>query len=382
MITRITLLVFPFLLMTFGVLAQQVTIDPNGRVGIGTESPIRQLEVSGNGSQFGRIVSTNEFPSILEFIRNLNGSGDAMDWRWVNNGYFRLESSPDDFLSNSSTIFQIDETTKNMALGGSFLTAPQTKLEVTSDSWQFRLINSDPGGSDWWIGSSASTWNIGENKFVISPTISSLNAAFVINAAKHIGIGTGNPRTRLHVVGGTDASVNGDGYLVLGDTALTNLVFDNNEILARNNNATSTLYLQKDGGDLLLCADEAGRVGIGVAGIGGLPDDESYLLAVDGKVVCEELRVDMSGSWPDYVFAQDYPLPDIRAVKTYIKEHHHLPGMPSAYDVEMAEGFEVGEMNRMLLEKVEELTLYIIKIQEELDALKELNAGMIKVNQQ
>lgn len=82
----------------------------------------------------------------------------------------------------------------------------------------------------------------------------------------NVGIGNASPSVKLHITGGSDASVNNafSGFSVFGFTSSDNIVIDNNEILARNNNAGSTLYLQSSAsaGDLSLC-DVSGRVGIG-----------------------------------------------------------------------------------------------------------------------
>ena len=75
-------------------------------------------------------------------------------------------------------------------------------------------------------------------------------------------------------------------------------------------------------------------------------------------------------NWPDYVFAPDYNLMSIDELSTFIERHGHLPGVPSAHEVEKERGIELGEMNRILLEKVEELTLMIIQQQREIDSLK------------
>ena len=86
-----------------------------------------------------------------------------------------------------------------------------------------------------------------------------------------------------------------------------------------------------------------------------------YKLSVDGKIMSEEVMVQLSGDWPDYVFDNDYDLKSPQEIETHIKTHGHLPGVPSATDVDEANGIHLGEMNRVLLEKIEELTLLIIE---------------------
>jgi hypothetical protein len=94
-----------------------------------------------------------------------------------------------------------------------------------------------------------------------------------------------------------------------------------------------------------------------------------YKLCVDGKIIAEELRVQMSGEWPDYVFDTHYPLSSLEEIEQYIQSHHHLPNLPSAREV-MEEGLLVGDMQARLLEKIEELTLHIIRQEKELKSLQ------------
>lgn len=89
----------------------------------------------------------------------------------------------------------------------------------------------------------------------------------------------------------------------------------------------------------------------------------------DGKVYATEVNVMLSADFPDYVFEPNYQLMPLQEVKSYIQENGHLPNVPSALDVQR-DGMDVGEMNRVLVEKVEELTLYLLKQQEEIDELK------------
>ena len=101
-----------------------------------------------------------------------------------------------------------------------------------------------------------------------------------------------------------------------------------------------------------------GNVGIGTTNPG------SYKLAVEGRIGAREVDVKTS-SWADFVFAKDYALPTLDEVDAYIQEHHHLPDVPSEAEV-LKEGIHLGEMQKVLLQKVEELTLYTIDLQEQL----------------
>lgn len=74
-------------------------------------------------------------------------------------------------------------------------------------------------------------------------------------------------------------------------------------------------------------------------------------------------------NWPDYVFKNDYQLLNLYETEEYVYTNGHLPGVPSAQEVEN-DGVNVGEMNKVLLEKVEELTLHIIDLQKQVDELK------------
>jgi cytoskeletal protein CcmA (bactofilin family) len=88
----------------------------------------------------------------------------------------------------------------------------------------------------------------------------------------------------------------------------------------------------------------------------------------EGFMRVKHLKVTLTG-WADYVFSPGYSLMSLKDVENYIGEHSHLPGVPSAAEIEK-DGADLGEMNRILMEKVEELTLYIIDLQKQIDELK------------
>lgn len=102
--------------------------------------------------------------------------------------------------------------------------------------------------------------------------------------------------------------------------------------------------------------------------IGSSTGATGYLLSVAGKIMCTELRVQNTASWPDYVFADDYNLKSIDELEQHIKTEKHLPGVPSACEVE-ENGIAVGEMQKVMMEKIEELTLYIIALKKENEKL-------------
>ncbi len=109
-----------------------------------------------------------------------------------------------------------------------------------------------------------------------------------------------------------------------------------------------------------------------------------YALSVNGKVACEEVLVEDLASWPDYVFAEDYDLMSLEELEKSIQKNKHLPGLPSAAEVE-ENGLMLGDMQKRIMEKVEELTLYTIKqdkmikeLQDKMERLEKENAKLRK----
>ena len=106
-----------------------------------------------------------------------------------------------------------------------------------------------------------------------------------------------------------------------------------------------------------------GKIGIGTTNTSG------YDLAIKGTVVAQDVTVKEYYNWPDFVFSNEHNILPIPKLENYIKRNKHLPGIPSAKEVK-ENGLKLGEMNKLLLQKVEELTLYIIQQQKEIEKLK------------
>ena len=167
------------------------------------------------------------------------------------------------------------------------------------------------------------------------------------------GIGTANPTTKLHVIGGMRSTefiaVEKDGaYRV----ALNGV--NDGYITGRNNGAVNKFLINSNGASYF----DGGNVLIGKTS----QSNTTYKLDVAGKVRANEIVVNTTGA--DYVFDEEYKLKTLSEVETYIRENGHLPDVPSAEEMQK-EGMAVGELNTKLLEKIEELTLYVIELKKE-----------------
>jgi hypothetical protein len=125
-------------------------------------------------------------------------------------------------------------------------------------------------------------------------------------------------------------------------------------------------YQNRFSGDVYLPGaslwDSNGHVGIGTTSPG------DYQLAVEGTIGARKVEIKQS-SWADFVFKPNYQLPSLQALENYINVNQHLPGIPSEAEVQK-NGIDLGEMNKKLLQKIEELTLYMIDMKKEMEQLK------------
>jgi hypothetical protein len=121
---------------------------------------------------------------------------------------------------------------------------------------------------------------------------------------------------------------------------------------------------------LMTLIDDNGKAKVTIGDVGGPAAPSGYGLIVERGILTERVRVAVKGSaeWADHVFAPGYQLMSLHEVKHFINEQQHLPGIPGVQEV-IAEGVDLGQMQAQLLQKVEELTLYLIEQQAQIASL-------------
>ncbi len=219
-----------------------------------------------------------------------------------------------------------------------------------------------------------------------------------INANGFVGIANANPWCRLHLNG--DLFVTGAGRdgnpvsssIFLGDDATPQYAVEydgtsgglnfwkpfgstngsggegfGNFFLFLKNNGKVGIHTNNPTADFTV----NGNVLIGDASV-ALP--AGYKLYVQTGILTEKVKVAIASSanWADYVFEANYPLKNLNELEIYIKKNKHLPNIPSAAEV-VENGIDVATINAKLLEKIEELSLYIIEQNKRLEALEKKN---------
>jgi hypothetical protein len=184
------------------------------------------------------------------------------------------------------------------------------------------------------------------------------------------------------------SNISGSNNIALGDSAGFSSLGSGNIFIGHKAGASETasnkLYIGNNFNKVILYGDiSSGQVLLGKADATGYAFKGSRTLNVLGGILADSVRVALSGDWADYVFEADYPLLSPDALSTYIKSNKHLPGIPTAQEV-ASEGIQMAQLSTKLLEKIEELTLYMLRQQEEInDARKEIESlkAYIKKNE-
>ena len=259
----------------------------------------------------------------------------------------------------------------NIGIGTS---SPSNLLEINKENGLL-LLNLKRGTKEVVnIGSGSSS--IGEHGIIQLFHDNSENIRFYTTGNSWIkrgnfGIGTSNPSSlleinkengllQLNLKRGTKKVVNiGSGSSSIGEHGIIQLFHDNSENIRFYTTGNSWI--------------KGGNFGIGTSN----PDQK---LTVKGKIHAEEIIVDLNIPHPDYVFSKDYELRTLEEVESHIKIKGHLEGIPNSKDVKK-NGLSLGELNTKLLEKIEELTLYMIEQNKKTDKLINVTRDLRSENQ-
>ncbi|KAA6302583.1 MAG: hypothetical protein EZS26_001090 [Candidatus Ordinivivax streblomastigis] len=182
----------------------------------------------------------------------------------------------------------------------------------------------------------------------------------ILGSNGNVGIGTTSPKAKLDITGDVYIPT-GKSYWIGSTTDTGNRLRLHHSTYDAYIDFMPNLYFRNGSSHTVVALKANGNVGIGTA-------SPTNLLDVNGTIHAKEVKID-NINWPDYVFSNDYQLLPLNKVKLHIDENKHLPGIPTEAEVK-ENGVNVGEMQTKLLQKIEELTLYLIQQQETIEALK------------
>lgn len=253
--------------------------------------------------------------------------------------------------------------------------SPIAPLDVATTTNTFGLKIGDAAKSNIRIaGTAEGAEGYGLIQTFTNGTTAGGNLVLQRDGSGKVGIGLPSPRYVLHTV-----SYNNTGAaaaLLWGQYAGTMIGVQSTSPSYYALNVTSNASpigsgASNEGLKSLLYVRADGNVGIGTINPG------TYKLAVDGTVGARRIKVTQQTTWADFVFHDNYRLPSLQELEAYIQQHKHLPDVPTAKEVE-ENGIDIGNINATLLQKVEELTLYIIQLNKKNEALEKRVAEMEK----
>lgn len=324
----------------------------DGNVGIGTYRPEYKLDIRGSLFAKAFTLYDNDLynENIAGWILRCDASGKAF---WTDPSLF----DDGDWVAKDDYVYRLNG---NVGIGTS---APVAQLDI-ADVFPAGGLNLKVG-NDAYITDidrshslgifSLSRPETGAVKLGSSgPVLSGMDSK--------LGIGTNEPVTTLEL--SSDLSTGQNTGLCLANANLHRWFIgmkgggkDAHDLLIGNFSKLNAGYSE------FLILKPGGQLGIGTNETFG------YKLAVDGSILAEEVIVKVSENWPDYVFDAGYePLP-IAELQDFIRQNKHLPGIPNQ-DMISAEGLRLGEMECLLLKKIEELTLYIISQENKIEELE------------
>ena len=239
---------------------------------------------------------------------------------------------------------------------GTNMLYPQQELDIrgVTPNLQFRNTSESESGIMWKDEETSTEfgrilWNAGGNNEFDFYVNDATNPVMTLDKNKNVGIGNSYPTSKLHI--NTSGTVNG--FKLSANPSTTwreGIIVDVSALTTATNRSTYRAFaLQNDGTDIFRVDGD------------GTTHIESILYA-------QEIFV-QTNVWPDYVFKKEYKLKSLYEVEQFIEANNHLPEIPAEEEI-LEGGINVSEMNVLLLQKIEELTLYTIEQQKNIDEMK------------
>jgi hypothetical protein len=329
----LTICLFGYLTTSGVLFAQENTLNEFGNVGIGTTTPTEKLQVMGT-VRFDSTLVVMDSVTLEKDVRikeklvvdqKVVMKNDAVVKQDLKvEGKSNFDSTA---VFNSNVKYTNLESVNNLnnqefLIKGDNGQVKSVSLPKLADAMYSKVCPTDP------------------NEDVLTPTWQNgLNKIYYDCPKVNVGIGTDNPRVKLDVAGITHTN---------------RLAINTNPTTMTGWFHMKTNITSQDIQTIFVIENMNKRL---------------FQINNDGIVRAGEVIVQLPNQWPDYVFEKAYPLLPLNELELFIQREGHLPNVPSAENVE-SEGVSLGEMNRILLEKVEELTLYLLEQNKRIEELE------------
>ena len=388
----------PVAATTFTNNGADLVLPTNTKLGIGVNAPTEALDISGNLKISGNIKSGNLAGNGMGLVYadslgnlykpiapnpgnppvGVNAPCVPSSLPWFNGGNYVNSTglneagtcnAIDFVLKSNNVLSQWIKPSGSIGFGANFTSNTGDPLQFIFSNGLVRSTGNNAYGGpmylfngptspngDWGIeytGGTTAT-QAGLNFWKPYGSTNANNNVLFLHDNNRIGIGTDNPSTRL-----TIDAWNDDGVKIMSDQNKNSItVYD-------KTNSKTVFNVQSDG-----------KTYIGIQKPKNSSVHANAMLSVDGKILAKEIFVNIhTSTWADYVFDSNYKLMPLKELEDFVIQNKHLPNVPSAKYLTETDDFNlsIADMQKIQMEKIEELYLYVIEQQKQIEKLEKEN---------